>query len=194
MKDAGTKGRESRSRLMQAAVQEFAARGYHDAKVSSIVQAAGLTQAAFYLYFPSKEAIFEEILDGFIEQLQRIVQAMGEVAPLARDQVPDQILKNLKLVFGFLGAAPEMTRIALYESNRAAAVKDMIAQAMAAKIVGNQAAGKVRNDLPAGLIAECILGMVVHLTEKWLLTGVKTPDSIAEEMAPLLLHGIMNPK
>ncbi len=191
MGNAGTKGTISRSKLIQAAIHEFAAKGYHAAKISAIVQAAGLTQAAFYLYFPSKEAIFEEILASFILKLQSLVQAIGNVAPLPSDQVPNQIYENLKMVFAFLGTSPQLTRVALYESGKSAEIKNILSQAMSEKIAENQTAGKIRQDLSPQIMAECIIGMVEHLTEKWLLTGEKSPEMLASESVQMVLYGVL---
>jgi len=191
MGNAGTKGTISRSKLIQAAIHEFSAKGYHAAKISDIVQAAGLTQAAFYLYFPSKEAIFEEILAPFILNLQALVQAIGNVAPLPSEQVPNQIYENLKMVFAFLGTSPQLTRVALYESNKSAEIKNILSQAMSEKIAENQTAGKIRQDLSPHIMAECIIGMVEHLTEKWLLTGEKSPEMLATESVQIVLYGVL---
>lgn len=191
MRNTGPKGTISRSKLIQAAINEFAVKGYHAAKISDIVQAAGLTQAAFYLYFPSKEAIFGEILESFIENLQSLVQEIGNVAPLPSNQVPDQIYQNLKMVYEFLGASPQLTRVAMYESGKSAEIKNIISRAMTEKITGNQSAGKIRKDLAANMMAECIIGMVEHLAEKWLLTGEKSPEMLAAESVQIILYGVL---
>lgn len=52
-----------RDRLLTAAVEVFAAKGYTATRVSDIVGQAGVAQGTFYLYFRSKQAIFEELLD-----------------------------------------------------------------------------------------------------------------------------------
>lgn len=59
------KGEQSRGRLLAAAASEFAAKGFHRARVSDIVKAAGLTQASFYQYFESKEGLYQQLMDEF---------------------------------------------------------------------------------------------------------------------------------
>ncbi|CAM5564813.1 TetR family transcriptional regulator OS=Lysinibacillus sphaericus OX=1421 GN=LS41612_19690 PE=4 SV=1 [Lysinibacillus sphaericus] len=39
----------------------FAERGYHATKISDIVKAADVTQPTFYLYFKSKESLYEDL-------------------------------------------------------------------------------------------------------------------------------------
>src|ERR1700728_5511117 len=58
-----TRGERSRARLIEAAIEEFAANGYHGAKISDIVARAGLTQPSFYMYFVNKDAIYDYLLN-----------------------------------------------------------------------------------------------------------------------------------
>lgn len=185
------KGLESRSRLLRAAAREFAARGYHETKVSDIVKAAGVTQAAFYLYFPSKETIFAELVQSFIGQLQLLTQSIEKVAPLSSAEVPNQIYLNFKSVFEFLASDPDLTRVAWYQSGETQRIKNLISQMMSPKISGNQKAGHLRPDLSPELIADCIIGMIDYITEKWILAEKKGPEEIAAEMVQVLLYGVL---
>lgn len=45
---------ERRSELLRAARDVFATKGYHNAKIDDIVQAAKVAKGTFYLYFPDK--------------------------------------------------------------------------------------------------------------------------------------------
>ena len=53
-----TRGRALRQRLLDAGRGAFLARGYHEASVSGICQAAGVSNGAFYQYFLDKEELF----------------------------------------------------------------------------------------------------------------------------------------
>ncbi|MGD6897657.1 TetR/AcrR family transcriptional regulator [Bacillus infantis] len=43
--------------------------------MSTIVKKARLTQPSFYLYFPSKEAIFHELIMEFQQRLSNLTEA-----------------------------------------------------------------------------------------------------------------------
>ena len=58
-----TKGERTRQRLLEAAIRRFAADGYRRTSVSDIARDAGLTPAATYAYFPSKDALFRAAVD-----------------------------------------------------------------------------------------------------------------------------------
>src|SRR3989442_5705163 len=60
-----------RGELLEAARRVFERRGSHDATVSSIVQMAGLSQGAFYLYFIDKKAVFAALQEEMATLLRR---------------------------------------------------------------------------------------------------------------------------
>jgi AcrR family transcriptional regulator len=60
-----------RGELLEAARRVFERDGYHAATVSAIVQAAGLSQGAFYLYFADKKAIFAALQEEMATLLRR---------------------------------------------------------------------------------------------------------------------------
>ncbi len=52
---------ESSRRMMEAAIDAFAARGYHATTTRDIATRAGLSPAALYVHFPSKAALLVQI-------------------------------------------------------------------------------------------------------------------------------------
>ncbi|HEX3628831.1 MAG TPA: helix-turn-helix domain-containing protein [Candidatus Dormibacteraeota bacterium] len=60
-----------RGELLEAARTVFERDGYHAATVSAIVQAAGLSQGAFYLYFGDKKAVFAALQEEMATLLRR---------------------------------------------------------------------------------------------------------------------------
>jgi AcrR family transcriptional regulator len=57
------KGSQRRELIVQAALPEFAQRGYEAASVGRIARAAGVARTVLYDHFPSKHALFVEVLD-----------------------------------------------------------------------------------------------------------------------------------
>jgi AcrR family transcriptional regulator len=55
--------------LIAAARREFARRGLRGARIEDITAACRLSKGAFYLHFPSKEALFGELVTGFLSVL-----------------------------------------------------------------------------------------------------------------------------
>src|SRR5437867_9559775 len=65
----------TRDRILQAALQVFAEKGYHRAVVDDIVRASGTSKGAVYHHFPNKEALFLALVDDFAERLAGAVSA-----------------------------------------------------------------------------------------------------------------------
>src|SRR3954471_20340124 len=83
-----SKGDRTRQRLLQIAVQRFAADGYRRTSVSDIARDAGLSPAATYAYFRSKEALFEAAVDHDAGALvDRARAAISETPVAGREAV-----------------------------------------------------------------------------------------------------------
>ena len=53
---------EARSRILNAANKVFAEKGYHEATMEDIAKRLGVSKGAIYLYFSSKEDLFEAMV------------------------------------------------------------------------------------------------------------------------------------
>lgn len=100
------RAQETRERLLDAAQDCFARRGYDAAGVAEICQQAGVSKGAFYHHFPSKQALFQELMNRWLEgldaqftviraesgdvahQLRRMAALMDRVLVEARGQMP----------------------------------------------------------------------------------------------------------
>lgn len=63
----------SRDRLLAAAAEEFAHRGYDGARVARLAARAGVTKAMVYYHFRSKTSLYREILADVFRSLARDV-------------------------------------------------------------------------------------------------------------------------
>ena len=57
-----TKGQQTRERLIEAALQQFAATGYHGASMRQIAETAGVAVGGIYNHFSSKEEILKAVI------------------------------------------------------------------------------------------------------------------------------------
>ncbi|MDQ7795110.1 MAG: TetR/AcrR family transcriptional regulator [bacterium] len=71
-------------RILQAALTTFGQRGFHRATMEDIALSAGVGKGTLYLYFPSKQALLEEIfrtgLEAYTTGLQAIASGPGSAA------------------------------------------------------------------------------------------------------------------
>ena len=69
----------TRYRILNAAINIFSQKGYHDTRVDEIVDAAGTSKGGVYFHFPSKQDIFLGLVDEFADLLEnRISEAISE--------------------------------------------------------------------------------------------------------------------
>jgi TetR/AcrR family transcriptional regulator, fatty acid metabolism regulator protein len=59
----------TRQRLLDAAEQVFAEKGYHGAGVDDIIRASDSSKGGFYFHFPNKQAIFLALVDALTPKL-----------------------------------------------------------------------------------------------------------------------------
>ena len=60
---------DTRERILQAAAEAFAENGYDATGVAEICQRAGVSKGAFYHHFPSKQALFLDLVNGWLAGL-----------------------------------------------------------------------------------------------------------------------------
>ncbi|MGZ0710564.1 TetR/AcrR family transcriptional regulator (plasmid) [Coraliomargarita sp. W4R53] len=74
------RGEATRRRLLESAEEVFAEQGYHEASIVKITDRAQIGLGTFYLYFDSKQTIFEALV---IDLNRRVRQAMSEAMSAA---------------------------------------------------------------------------------------------------------------
>jgi AcrR family transcriptional regulator len=72
---------ETRGRIMQAAVGLFSKNGYDATGVAEICQAAGVSKGAFYHHFPSKQTVFQALLENWLAMLDEQMDSLLSGAP-----------------------------------------------------------------------------------------------------------------
>jgi len=90
----------TRARLLDAAYSEFAARGFAGARVEKIASAAGANKQAIYLYFGSKEGLFDAVLDDRLGIL-------GDQVPYT----PENFAEYIGALFDHLVRHSELARL-----------------------------------------------------------------------------------
>ncbi|CEH32308.1 TetR family transcriptional regulator [Aneurinibacillus migulanus] len=189
-REKGWKGKESRERLLAAAIDEFANQGFHKTKVSTIVTRAGLTQPAFYLYFSSKEAIFDEVVNDFHERLRMMMKTIRMEPGIETEDVPKRVLFAVETLFRFLAENPNLTRIGLFQTPEAKKIKEELAFMVVENLRAEQQAGYFHPDLSMEIVAECLVGIVERLTVSQLFSKKSNAESLAAQVVHLLMYGM----
>lgn len=106
----GTRG-DTRGRILQAAIDEFARRGYDAAGVDRIARRARVNKALIYYYFSNKLGLYREILHqalaGLVAALREAVEGPGDAAA--------RLDRYVAALVQYLDAKPHLPPIMLRE-------------------------------------------------------------------------------
>ena len=188
--------------ILDAALDIFSRDGFAAARVEDIAAAAGLSKGAVYLYFPSKEAMLNALVERSAGTLARSADAM--VAAGAPDDPEGALRGLLRLLFGAL-ADPKISaapRLVLAEAGRfpeiaeyyRTHVLDIARGAITALHSAGVEAGKFRavdSDALMRLIAGPGLAhMALTSIFAFPPATLTEPEAMADAIADLLLEGL----
>jgi AcrR family transcriptional regulator len=63
-------------KILNASIEEFAAKGYENASTNAIASAAGVSKGAIFLHYKNKEGLFEACLSKVIENYKHQIQSL----------------------------------------------------------------------------------------------------------------------
>jgi AcrR family transcriptional regulator len=148
---------ERRAAILDAALDVFAENGFAAARLDDVAQKAGVAKGTLYLYFPDKEALFEDLLRGVASPvLERFAalatdQAIPAGVMLERilDVFASQIIgtKRERLVRLIITEGPRFPRIAEFYHREVISKGREIIRAVVAR-------GYERGELPSNQMAK----------------------------------------
>src|SRR5579864_1351856 len=84
-----------RAQILEAALEEFAAHGFSGTTIKGIARAAKLqSQALIYWYFPTKEALFQAVVETHVPVLRLVLDPNH-----LREQPPEIVLPRIAHAF-----------------------------------------------------------------------------------------------
>jgi len=163
--------RESRrAAVLTVSRRIFSQKGYHATSINDIIEAADIARGTFYLYFESKRAIFDELLDDLVTTLQAQVKRI-DVGPGAPPPV-EQMNATVDRVLKTLLDNREIARILLREAVGIDADFDRKLSEfygrIEAMIVGGLNTGRqlgIVRPCDAKVVARCILGSIKEVVQ-----------------------------
>lgn len=85
---------ETRARILDVAAQCFAQNGYNATGIAEICERAGVSKGAFYYHFEGKQAVFLELLDAWMAELEGALDALAEGA----ETVPERLTRMARMM------------------------------------------------------------------------------------------------
>ena len=126
---------DRRAQILEAAFEEFSAKGFKGATIKSIAWAAGLqSPALIYWYFPDKEALFREVLGTRIPVLRAVRDPAG-LLDLPPEKVLPMIARRYLSTFDD-PAAQRMVRLMVGEAMRRPEIAEILGNAVIKRVLG----------------------------------------------------------
>lgn len=183
--------------ILAAARRVFADKGYHDASIQDLLDAAGIARGTFYLHFDGKQACFAELLDGFVDDLEAVLRPVDVAADEANDL---QLLGNLNRAMTVLSDNADLSRLLF---GQAQGVSDEVADLVRGFF--DRIAALIKRSLVAGtriglirpgdddLRAVYILGAVKEMAQLALAEGDAEPDpaTLARALLDFVMGGLL---
>jgi len=190
---------DKKQRIMKAVEQLFRTRRFHETTLDEIARAAEVGKGTIYLYFTDKEdLIFQAAVEGFDGMcLQLRENAAQGVAFRAT------LLRACEEISTFFRARRSLFRIILSEGDRDAESgagglqqrwrerRRTMTEAVATIIARGMVSGEIRPDVPTGILAEYLLGML--RTRSWELEDWPEAERSLAGVADLFISGAGRP-
>ena len=191
---------DKRNLITDAAVEVFAEKGFHQARISDIAQRAGIADGTIYLYFKNKEdlllSIFEEKMDqlltGLGETLEHVKGPVNRIRAFAKFHF-DQVRTNR--------SAAEVLQIELRLSNKF--LKEYRPEKLWAYlgvfgqiIREGQAQGIFREDIDPLISSWAFFGAMDELAMQWVLTRNQSRfplEATSQQVAEIFIRGLLVP-
>src|SRR5215472_12358947 len=93
------RGRDTRARLRELALQLFAEQGYEKTSLREIAEHLGVTKAALYYYFKSKEDIVRSLVEDYMAEMDELI-AWGKDEPATAATRAEIVRRYLRIVAG----------------------------------------------------------------------------------------------
>ena len=181
--DGRTRRREdTRQKLYEAAVDLIAERGYSATTVDDIAERAGVAKGTVYYNFPSKPALFEELLRHGVGLLTaRFREAVAGLPP--RDAVGALIRAELEYIQRYR-AFTQLLLSEMWRTNREwqqtlRVLREEAIAVIASVLQAGIDAGDFPGDLDVRLASSALFGVGLVVAVDWL---VFTPERPIEEV------------
>jgi AcrR family transcriptional regulator len=184
------RGQQTRARILAAAEKVFGEQSFEHASIIDITREAGVAQGTFYVYFPSKHAVFAELVDSLGRQLRRALsEAVDGVEPrLAAERA------GLDAFLGFVRDHRHLYRIVrqaeFVDAELYRAYYRRFAEGYRKGLQAAMRRGEIVTRDPEA-IAYALMGIFDFLGMRWVLWEDKMPPTkVLDDVYDFITHGL----
>ncbi len=183
----------TRERILDAALDVFSSKGYHDSSVDDVVRESNTSKGAVYFHFANKQQLFVALVDKFANLLERrVTEAIEqETNSVAR------IRAALEACLETFSKYRPLAKILLVQAVGLGAIFEQkrmeVLERFARLIQTNLEQAIATGELPpvdAEITAQAWLGSIYQLVIRWVYLGEPKPERLAATLVPLLLRSV----
>ncbi|MFG1943453.1 TetR/AcrR family transcriptional regulator [Nonomuraea sp. NPDC048826] len=186
---------ERREHLVKLAAELFARKGFQATTVRQIAQEAGILSGSLYHHFDSKEAIVDEVLSTFLDDVTARYRAA-----VAGGSDPRTVLTEMVRI-GFATLEPHRAAITVMQNdwnylrqferfNYLVKAEDEVEQIWVSQIRAGQAAGQLRDDVDPKLTYRMIRDTIWVAVRWFRPDGRLDTGELAEHFVTVLFDGL----
>jgi TetR/AcrR family transcriptional regulator, fatty acid metabolism regulator protein len=183
----------TRSKILDAALDVFARKGYHDASMDEIVDASDTSKGSIYFHFPNKQKLFLALVDKFADLLERRV----EEAIQQEDAGIRRVRIALETVLGTFGQYRSLAKILLVQAvglgtifeEKRLEVHQRFAMLIQHYLDQAVALGDIK-PIDTETVAYAWMGAINEVIIRWVYTGQPPKERILDTLLPLLLRSV----
>lgn len=181
------------NRILDAALDVFSRKGYHDTRMDEIVSSSQTSKGSIYFHFPNKEQLFLALVDQFANLLERrITEAISE-----HDRGMVKVQAALETCLATFGRYRRQAKVLLVQASglgntfeqKRLAINDRFAGLIALYLQEAVDVGEIE-PLDTEIVAHAWMGAIYNLVIRWVYTGEPDSDRIVEALVPMLLQSV----
>jgi len=187
----GVKGNETKKKLLSIAIHEFATMGFDNTKVDTIVREANLTKPSFYLYFESKQAIFDEIVNSCAINLEIEVRKIG-LTQIDNNALSNGRIKNvLENFYKFILENKEIMIIGIVLNRNNDKLINKLTDIVKENLKVEADINYIKPIFTHDIFADILITNSLMLCKNYLLTEKSSPMELATILSSLLSESIL---
>ena len=193
---------EKRQRILKAALNVFAERGFYNAKVSEVARRAGVADGTIYLYFKNKDdlliKLFEDRMDRINKRLRIELEILG-------GDVITRIRRMMELHIRLAEDDPQLAELITVEARQSTKfIKEYnnprfleYLSILRSLVEEGQRNGELRNGIDSRIVVRAIFGALDELLLTLTLTAKSRSIDFKEaagHISDLFINGIVKSK
>ena len=181
-----------RDRILAVAVAVFNEQGYDATSVAQLADRLGVSKAALYLHFASKEELLPVALERALGGLEAVLAAPDAIDGAASDRLAAVLRGAVRVLVAELPYVTLLLRVRGNSDIERAALDRRRAfdQRVTALVRAAQDEGGVRADVDARVATRLVFGMVNSLVEWYRPTGPERADELAADVLTVAVDGL----